>query len=182
MKWRTTGLAALGLALSAAPAEAKIYCNKVITKSVALKHDLHCGFNADGSRNDGDALWVGADNITIDLNGHRLIGNEDIGAGIDTRGHRNITIRDGVIYGFYNGIVLDSPRNVTLKRLWLNGDGDAVFSAGPGTARVTHSVLCGGSEGAYFSWPEHPAVRVSWYKTKLFDDPTLCPLPPGGGF
>src|SRR5687768_18405690 len=86
---------------------ATVTCGQVITTSITVDNDLtNCP---------GKGLVVGADNITIDLNGHTIDGDAPPGApadpardGIDVRGHDGVTVRDGDITDFTDGVQLGS--------------------------------------------------------------------------
>jgi parallel beta-helix repeat protein len=72
-------------------------CGKVVTANFTLTHDLlNCP---------GDGLVVGANGITINLNGKTLDG-VSIGAGIVNNGFDRVTIRNGRIQGFNYGVWL----------------------------------------------------------------------------
>jgi hypothetical protein len=93
---------ALGLlAFGAGPALAQaLGCGAVVTQDTTLTGDLlDCP---------GNGLVVGADGITIDLNGHTISGQIISGGspdqvGIENRGHDDVTIRNGTITGFLRG-------------------------------------------------------------------------------
>ena len=99
------GIAAVGVALSvvapSAPGEAapKVHCGQTIRTSINLTHDLrHCP---------GDGLVVGANNITINLNGHTLLGSGKRGtAGVRVTGFRGVIVKRGVIRHFGRGVWL----------------------------------------------------------------------------
>jgi hypothetical protein len=105
------------IALASAPAAAQppmapVTCGQTLTHSVRLANDLRdCA---------GEGLIVGADHITIDLNGHTIDGmvtqadcdtvDFDPTAGIDDRaGHRGLIIENGTVQQFANGIEAGSP-------------------------------------------------------------------------
>jgi nitrous oxidase accessory protein NosD len=80
-----------------------------------------------------DGLVVGANGITIDLNGHRITGtfadqaDEDIDnsrcyCGInDTAGYNHITLGGGLIKGFYHGAEFDYARDIVVHDLISRG-------------------------------------------------------------
>ena len=84
---------ALGLlTLGVGPALAQpLACGAVVTQDTTLANDL-----LDGP---GNGLVMGADGITVDLNGHTISGQIIPGSpgqvGIDNRGHDDVTIRNG---------------------------------------------------------------------------------------
>jgi hypothetical protein len=89
------------LALGADHALARtVSCGEIITKSTRVDNDLiNCP---------GDGLVIGADDITLDLNGHTIDGDGSSEFGLDagvqngdpdsgTAGHGGVRIRNGVI-------------------------------------------------------------------------------------
>jgi len=83
---------------------AVVNCGDVLTTDTILENDLSgCG---------GDTLVIGADHITIDLNGHTLSGggcvsgSEEGTVGIRLDGHHNVVIKNGKIFGFGTGLAL----------------------------------------------------------------------------
>lgn len=77
-------------------AQAQVVCGSVLLTDTTLTSNLSCPHTA---------LMIGADNISIDLNGYTVSGVGNPGsAGIFNAGHRNITIKDGTISGFFYGI------------------------------------------------------------------------------
>jgi hypothetical protein len=104
----------LGLTMLAAlvpPADARavtVTCGQLVTTSITVDNDLtNCP---------GKGLIVGADDITIDLGGRTIDGDEDpLGQfdresdGVDVRDHDGVTVRNGRITGFADGVQLGSP-------------------------------------------------------------------------
>ena len=111
----TAAAVALGgaLTLFAGPAMAKsplttVHCGQTLTQSVKLANDLtNCP---------APGLAIGADAITVDLNGHTIDGvvtQTDTCRvlpfgipGIDTGGHNGLTIKNGTVQQFLNGIAV----------------------------------------------------------------------------
>src|SRR3954451_20828843 len=107
-------LSGLGtLALFSAPAQANppvtVSCGQTLTHSVKLANDL--------SNCPSDGLVVGADNVTVDLNGHTIDGvvsktfdcevgpQGPSGEGIqDDAGYDGVTIKGGTVQQFANGV------------------------------------------------------------------------------
>ncbi|MEU6724801.1 right-handed parallel beta-helix repeat-containing protein [Nonomuraea wenchangensis] len=87
--------------------ETTVVCGQVITRSIKLANDLH------NCRSHG--LEVGASRITIDLNGHTIDGpggafpfdgiNNDAG-GSSRTGHSRVTIKNGTVTDFDDGVDL----------------------------------------------------------------------------
>jgi len=90
-------VALLLVTLGGAPARAQVACGDTITGNVALASDLDCTESG---------LIVGADKVTIDLNGFTLRGDGDLGdVGIDNGGgFDRLTIQNGRVEEFGEGI------------------------------------------------------------------------------
>lgn len=91
-------------AASAAPLPA---CGDVVTQNVTLTKSL---------KNCASGLVVGADNVTIDLNGYTIKGlGTAAGVGIDAADHTGITVKNGKITDFAEGIKLFNVSNSTIE-------------------------------------------------------------------
>ena len=114
-------LSVLGaLALTAAPAQAKrpvtVHCGQTLTHSVKLANDLtNCPNNG---------LVIGADNITLDFNGHVVDGDavpagpEELDVGVDnSAGHDGVTIRGGAIQEFEFGLYGSGASHNRVRRV-----------------------------------------------------------------
>jgi parallel beta-helix repeat protein len=150
--WRVTVLAAFGLALVAVgPAAAKKKpkavmpsCGDTLTASVAFTADLDC------SGYGGDALTVGANNITIDLKGHTLTGppGKDGISGIYTAGYNGTKILNGTIAGFSNDVYLYESSDAQISGIAFQGDpadntDDGVYDYYGSGSRVQKSTFGG---------------------------------------
>jgi parallel beta-helix repeat protein len=127
-RWVGRGAAALALALalSLVPAAAfatdgTVHCGQVLTKDTVLNNDLtNCP---------GDGLIIGADGVTVDLNGHEISGTEagNAGsAGIRNRGHDDVVIKNTglahpYIHGFQSGILLRGVEHNRVIGLLVDG-------------------------------------------------------------
>lgn len=84
-------------------------CGQYITQDTTLHTDiLGC---------QGNGIVIGADNITLDLNGHTISGN-GFNYGVFSYDHSGVVIENGTIRSFYQGVGLDEGtgnivRNVT---------------------------------------------------------------------
>ncbi|MEX2392846.1 MAG: right-handed parallel beta-helix repeat-containing protein, partial [Actinomycetota bacterium] len=88
----------------------KLTCGALVTQSLKLKTDI-------GPCPD-DGIIVAADDLTIDLGGHRLIGSGEDGSGVGTKALRkNVTIKNGTIQRFYTGVYLTGATDFVLKNL-----------------------------------------------------------------
>ncbi len=94
----------LGLGLNAAQAGAApvvLNCGAVVTTSVQLAADI-------GPCHD-HAIVVGADNITIDLNGHQVFGEGGMvvvhqASGVFSDNHTGVVVTNGTIHHMYHGV------------------------------------------------------------------------------
>jgi hypothetical protein len=101
----------------AAAAPPAVRCGDTIMASVTLRVDLRCA---------ADGLIVGADGITVNLNGHTLSGS-GVANGVASAGHADLRVAGGTVTGFRRGIDLVEARNTALSglRLLHNGTGVA---------------------------------------------------------
>jgi hypothetical protein len=104
-RFALVAVAVLGLcALAGAPAQAglaPISCGDTITSDTTLDADLiNCQSNG---------IIIGADDVTLDLNGHTIDGvrhptcdpsSDFCGAGIGVAGHRGVVVKNGSIRQF----------------------------------------------------------------------------------
>jgi parallel beta-helix repeat protein len=81
---------------------ANVHCGQVITTNTVVENDVRdCP---------GDGLVIGADNITLDLNGHLIaVGG---GVGVKLVGVNGATVKNGAIVGFKQGVSLGSDPSV----------------------------------------------------------------------
>ena len=112
----------------------RVRCGQVVTKSIKLDSDLNCPPRS--TEDPGPGLTVGADKITIDLNGYTLSGDVEGSdpppVGIDnSAGFDKVTIRDGVVRGFQQAIALQGASRNRLSNLEADarygGVGLAIF-------------------------------------------------------
>ena len=87
------------------PVSTFVTCGQVITQSTKLTNDLLDCL--------GDGLVIGADGITLDLDGHTIVGT-GVGYGILNNGFDSVTITNGTIQEFVAGVQLGSgtARNI----------------------------------------------------------------------
>jgi hypothetical protein len=108
------GLLVPALALAAATAHAETTQCTVITTVpyvitvqgvYCLNDDLKVGLAS------GNAIEITANNVVLDLNGHRLSnsgGPASFAAGVYASGNQNLTVKNGTVKGFYIGVDLNS--------------------------------------------------------------------------
>jgi parallel beta-helix repeat protein len=114
-----TAAALLLIPLETASAEAQeVACGKTVMDNVSLQEDLvDCPSGKNG-------LTIGADGITVDLNGHKIIGSSGSATGIDNSdGHSGLKIiGDGSISGFTDGIEIRDSSGVQVSGLTIQGN------------------------------------------------------------
>jgi hypothetical protein len=154
-------LAAAAIAIPAAAqgAPTTVTCGQTITHSVTLANDLtNCA---------GHGLVIGADGITVDLNGHTIDGVLATGCdfpghdadrnGVDNRGgFDGVTVQNGTVRQFDSGVAAGSDtegmsdsrvHGLTLRDNRFAG---VSIGSGAGTAatadnRIDHNVVSGGA-------------------------------------
>jgi parallel beta-helix repeat protein len=108
-----------------AAASPAVVCGQTVTHDVSLSHDLlNCP---------GDGLEVGANHITIDLDGHVIDGVNAAGSvGINDNGHSDVMVKNGSVRDFFDyGVALQSAphssaQNLAVTRIGAGGvAGDA---------------------------------------------------------
>ena len=107
------GLTTVGLAPPAASAPPTIGCGSVITTSTTLAGNV-----GPCSRNNG--LVVGADGVTLDLNGFGVLGRANKtgeGAGILIRDRTGVTVRNGRVVDFDAGVAIVGGSANTIENL-----------------------------------------------------------------
>jgi len=134
---------AVALAVPVRPALAsQISCGAVLTKDTKLDRDLiNCP---------GDGLVIGADHITVTLNGHSISGTGASGsAGVRNSGHDHVSIADGDfmgldIGGFEIGILLSGVRNNRVHSLFIEGSSFGIALVNSNHNRVERNIAIGG--------------------------------------
>lgn len=129
----------LGSALVGTASAAHVACGQTITQSTVLDSDVGpCP---------GDGIIVGANNITLDLNGFTVFGTAapGDGAGILIQGRTGVTVRNGRVTLFDAGVAIIGGSGNTVTGLTVQenigtggtdfGDGIALFSSSGNTIR-----------------------------------------------
>jgi parallel beta-helix repeat protein len=80
-------------------------CGATILEDLDLDHDLVCS---------GNGLIVGADGISVHLNGHTIAGSNS-GVGILVVGRTHITISGGTIRNFQTGVLVSASSGVLIS-------------------------------------------------------------------
>lgn len=140
------------------PAQAEISDCTVI-KSVPMKiqkSGTYC-FKSDlGTlQSTGKAISIEADNVTIDLNGYRLIGPatnpQRLIFGIYSNGRNNITIRNGKIEGFFTAITHDKNLTGTghlIENLHIDSSRLSGISLGAALSIIRNNIITNTGNGA----------------------------------
>ena len=120
---------------AAAPASAAtdtLSCGDTVTTSVTLSEDLlDCP---------GDGLVVGADDVTIDLNGHTVSGVWP-SSGIRIEGFDGVTVRDGILRVFNIGVEAIDADRLTLTNLGGNPELYGLSLQDSDSARISDNTL-----------------------------------------
>lgn len=123
-------LVVLGLPLSALADGAS--CGDTLVTDVTLEADMNCS---------GHALIVGADGITIDLNGHTITGQEGAGMGVRNDSFDEITVRNGTIRGFEYGVLLSGVHGSVVEDLIIEDNLWGVFIQVSARNRIQHNTI-----------------------------------------
>lgn len=107
------GLAPPGTAFAGPDERGHVDCGAVITQSTTLRSDVGpCA---------GDGVVVGADNVTLNLGGHRVFGTDGPGdgtaAGVRLADRSGVRVLNGTISDFDAGVLLDGGSGNTLTNL-----------------------------------------------------------------
>jgi parallel beta-helix repeat protein len=122
------GVCALFLALAPGSALANhVQCGDVITQSVKLDADLTC---------EAQGLVVGADGVTVDLNGHTISGQgdpfEETLSGVQADGRSGVVVRNGTITGFTEAVLLTNASQSVVRDITAAGNLDGITVRGDG--------------------------------------------------
>jgi parallel beta-helix repeat protein len=107
---------------------ADVVCGQTINQNTTLTHDIGpCPNNG---------LVIGANNITLNLNGHRifgLAGDDDDGTGVLLVGRSGVTVTGGTVQFFDVGIIIEGGNGNTVDNMDIRDNiGRATFFP-PGT-------------------------------------------------
>jgi hypothetical protein len=115
--------AALLLVGSAAAKSSALTCGTVVTSNTTLASDLNC------SGYSGDALGVGADNVTVNLNGHTIT-SDGSHAGVASGGYDGVTVQNGKITNAADAVDIEGSSNSSVKNLKIMNVETGVFGGG----------------------------------------------------
>jgi parallel beta-helix repeat protein len=102
---------------------AVLSCGQTITQNTVLESDLS------GCTNNG--IVIGANNITLDLNGHTVAGSANPGdqAGVALVGRSGVTVKNGTVRNFDVGVVIEGGSGNTVQG--VNAVGNISFETVP---------------------------------------------------
>jgi len=144
--WAVTLVLTAGAFVSVSEGQAAasdVSCGDTITSDTRLHSDLRdCP---------GNGIVIGANNITLNLNGHTIDGDGVLGCtelyacdfGVDnTAGHHGVTVEDGSIRDFATAIFVLGANDNRLRRLSSSHNvlGGILVIASPGT-RIEHNSI-----------------------------------------
>jgi parallel beta-helix repeat protein len=98
------------------PAAADDLCGATIVANLTLTEDLTCS---------GNGLFVGADGITLDLNGHTIMG-PGTAVGITVFGRTSVIIIGGTVRNFEAGIRTFDSTRIVIKATQFRENGDGI--------------------------------------------------------
>ena len=127
---QVTGFAPEDPPMAAGVTPTVVACGATITTDFKLGNDLVCP---------GDALFVNADDITVNLNGHSVTGL-GAGVGITVRMRHHVEIKGGYVAGFVTGMFISQSHHVTIKENRLTQNREAIFLIGTSNSVVKENV------------------------------------------
>ena len=116
----------------------KLSCGAFVNGNVSLTNDIDCV--GDG----GIGLQVTANNVHIDLRGHRIYGDQNIGNfGIWTDGHNHVEVSDGVLNGWGVGVRIDDgSSHATVSGLVIDNPSEGgIYQTGSITGDFENNVI-----------------------------------------
>jgi hypothetical protein len=142
---RSTGIALLLLSSATAARAETTNCTVITSLPVTINAPgIYC-LNGSLSVPNGGAIWIAADHVVLDLNGHTIQGGSN-GVGIQSNAENHITVRNGTVRGFEYGIALGNAGsgdgNLVEDMRVLHAAGTALQAIGRG-AVVRNNVLIG---------------------------------------
>ncbi len=183
-----------------ARAAATVACGQTITKDTTL--------TADVGPCQGEGIIIGADNIRLNLNGRRVLGNSDQGAsgefagirlagrtGVTVTGHPGKSGKTGTVSGFEAGVVIDGGSANTVENLTARdnigrddpfnaelGDGIVIFDS-PSNRILNNLVVHNGifdGIGVLGSASDNSTIQGNTVDDTIGPAPEATSSPPGG--
>jgi hypothetical protein len=141
---RLAGLASLALAFCGAARAEPLNCSFIagvpFTISAPGNYCLDGNFTASGV-----AIDIVADDVVLDLNGHALDGVSGSGIGVRASDRKNITVRNGTVRNFYQGLSLggSASEGLIVERMRAAGNGFVGIDVQGRGSVVRNNVLIG---------------------------------------
>jgi parallel beta-helix repeat protein len=101
-------------------------CGTTVLTDLTLDHDMVCA---------GNGLTVGADGVTVNLNGHTIAGS-GAGVGIRIAGRRDVVVHGGTVENFETGIMVANSFRVQVKENSLTATREGIFLNGSSDCTV----------------------------------------------
>lgn len=135
---------------------AVVTCGQTITQNTVLTADVGpCPANL------GNGIIIGADNITLDLNGHQVLGTPGLlndAAGIYVFRRTGVTVKNGTVRDFDCGVAIEGGSGNTVTSIYAHdniggvgasrcGEGVAILSSQNNRSCATCSSTTGPSAG-----------------------------------
>lgn len=116
------------------------HCGAVITADTTLEADLT------GCTDDG--LVIGADGITLNLNGHTIAGAAGSVAGIRVEGRHGVTVTGGTVRGFDVGVYLAGASGDRISKITSSGNRQGItLDVGADRNEVTGNTVTRAGDG-----------------------------------
>jgi len=110
-------LCVLGACWTVSVEATAVYCGDEIFSDTTLEGNLDC------TSATSHGLIIGNNDVTIDLNGFTIMGS-DTGAAIFGDGFSHLTVKNGAISGFMEGIWLFNFKDVAIEQIAFTHQGD----------------------------------------------------------
>jgi parallel beta-helix repeat protein len=148
-----------------------VHCGDTITTSIVLANDLDCSSSATMG------LIVGANGITINLNGHTISGPANgFYYGIADSGHSGATLENGTIVGFSAGAVLDHANGSRVQSLRLMHNGSGVFASNSDSVVITGNyALSNTAYGVFVQGGSGDLLSGNWAENNTLDGIVVDP-------
>jgi hypothetical protein len=138
-------------------AAATVSCGQTISASTTLTADLNCPSS--------DGIFIAANNVVLNLNGHSIIGS--LGhTGIATNSSSD-TIENGYVLGFYTNVELDGTKDIATKLTVDKGD-YGIFSSGFSN-QITSSTAAGNSYAGMLAGGYSTIVKANHALNNSYD-------------
>ncbi len=125
-----------------------VVCGETVTGDVTLTGNLDCSFDSPGPFAGSNGLVIGADGLDIDLAGYGIRGPIFQGGagvrGIDNSGgHDDVTVRDGTLDNWGDGVHLEGASRNVMQDLHVQGSPLGVSITGGSDNEIRSSDVSG---------------------------------------